>query len=251
MHVENDLIELFQRLVPGCDRQWEGADEDQIDEYESYIGQPLPAFYRWFLMTMGQHMGPLVYPQLDMSIETLLAIYRSGYRAQRDANTTMMVVASDPDEVMPTYYYCDLSRPARNDALVCCSHPQGGHLQDEFETLREALAWHAFYRHRIKVQKQVCSGTFKHPGRHLLDEIEPVLKDVGFETYHRTGTLCGLYARDDVAVACDIMPTKAPRPYIFFTFGGEELSIRHTLGLIGTKTTVSITVKRWDPPLSV
>ncbi len=220
---ETQLVELLQRLVPGCEQQWVGADPDEIDEYEYHVDQPLPEFYRWFLMTMGRRMGPLAYPRLDMNIETLLGIYRSGYQARRSPNIKMLLVGKDPHEVMPSHYYCDPSRPTRNDALVCTSHPHGGQFQDEFETLREALAWHTFYRYRIKDRQHVCSGDFSHPGRRPLDEIEPALKDLGFETYHRTGLCCGLYAREDIALQCNIVHTKDPQPYIFFTFGGDEV----------------------------
>lgn len=200
---------------------------------------------------MGQDMGLLTHPRLDMRIETLLAIYRTGYQARRAPGATMMVVASDPDEIMPTYYFCDLSRPIRDDAFVCCSHPRGGHLQEVSETFRELLARLMFGRHMMNGRKQLCSGDFNHPSGRLLDEIEPVLKDLGFETYHRTGPRCGLYAREDVALQCSIVPTKEPQPYMFFTFGGDEMSIRHVLGVIGTKTTVEINVERWDPPLHI
>lgn len=249
MHVEKQLVELFQRLLPGCDQQWVGADPEEIDEYEYHIGQPLPPFYQWFLLTMGRSMGLLTHPRLDTRIETLLAIYRRGYQARRSPNATMMVVASDPDEVMPAYYYCDLSRPTRDDTLLCRSPPRGGHLQDVSETFREFLARLMFGRYMLNGRKQLCTGDFSHSSRWPLDEIEPVLKDLGFETYHRTGPRCGLYAREDVAVQCDIVPTKEPQPYIFFTLGGDELSIRQVLGLIGTKTAVEINVNRWDPPL--
>jgi hypothetical protein len=248
---EKQLVELFQRLVPGCEQQWVGADPDEIDEYEYHVGQPLPEFYRWFLLTMGRSMGPLTHPRLDTRIETLLSIYRSGYQARRASNTAMMVVARDPNEVMPAHYHCDLSRPIRNDAHLCRSPPRGSHLQDVSDTFREFLARLIFGRHMLNGREQLCSGDFSHSGRRPLDEVEPVLRDLGFETYHRTGPRCGLYAREDVALKCNIVPTEDPQPYIFFTFGGKELSIRHVLGQIGTKTTVQAKVDRWDPPLSV
>jgi hypothetical protein len=82
-----------------------------------------------------------------------------------------------------------------------------------------------------------------------LDEIEQVFESLGFETHHRSGSSCGLYAREDMAICCGISPTDAPRPYMFFTAGGDELGIRSALGKIGTDTSVSVVIDRWSPGL--
>jgi hypothetical protein len=247
MHVETEFAQLLTRLVPGCDSQWIPASLEQVEEFENLAGQPPPSFYRWFLMTMGRSMGALSTPRRDMSIETLLSIYRDGFTPP---HPKLLLIGCEPDEVMPNYLYCDLDRRIRNDALVCSFDPSGGPRQDEFETLREDLAWGVFVRALIKDRPLRCAGRFTDSGRDVLGKLEPVLGRLGFETLHRTGPCCGLYAREDVALDCIVPPTHRGQPYMFFKLGGEELAIRRVLGAIGTETSLEVSVKRWTPPLA-
>jgi hypothetical protein len=247
MHVETDLAHLFNRLVPGCEAQWVPASLEQIEEFEELVGQPAPPFYRWFLMTMGRSMGPLSAPRRDMRIETLLSIYRDGFTPPYPK---LLLVGSEPDDVMPIYLYCDLNRRVRDDALVCSLDPRGGSRQDEFETLREKIAWGVFGRALLKGRPLQCAGRFTDSGCDVLGKLEPVLGSLGFETLHHTGPRCGLYAREDVALDCIVPPADHRQPYMFFEFGGDELAIRRVLGAIGTETVLEVSVQRWTPPLA-
>ena len=51
--LEPEAEEFFLRLVPDLANQWKGATEDEIARLETIARRPLPRFYRWFLMRMG------------------------------------------------------------------------------------------------------------------------------------------------------------------------------------------------------
>ncbi|WP_146658424.1 SMI1/KNR4 family protein [Enhygromyxa salina] len=245
MHVETEFEALLERLVPGCGAHCVGASLAEIDELEAFVGQPLPPFYRWFLTKMGRNMGPLGYPRVDMSVGTLLSIYRSGFKPPR---ASLLLVASEADDIMPMYMFCDLAKRTRDDALVCSYEKNGGVRQDEAETLREDIAWGVFIRSRFPGSQQ-CSGMFRDEGGDVLGSLEPVLERFQFETLHRSGPRCGLYECENAALDCVVPPGDGFEPDMSFTLRGDETTIRSILGVIGVETSLAIRIERWTPPL--
>jgi hypothetical protein len=247
MHLESELEVWLRRMVPGCEDHWIGASSAEIETIEFHAGRPLPHFYKWFLATMGRDMGPLGVPGRDMSVSTILSVYKQGFTPY-DPN--LFLIEVDSDEVMPSYIFYDFSRPARDDALVCSCAPEGGFRYDEFETLRERLAWGTFIRFRDRGCTAKVAGTFVDSSCSLLENLDPILKSLRFSKVIRSGVFCGIYDRNDAGLRCSVPPGREQKPYMFFDLvGNDQAILRTVLGTIVTETSLEVEIEKWDPPL--
>src|SRR5688572_26883009 len=112
---ESAFETLLLRLWPGVREECVGASPDEIQELEDYCGHTLPPFYRWFLQTMGQNLGPFRFPRLDFAISTILSKYQSGLVS---VDPRYVLIAWHSDPAMPNHLFYDLDAQARDDALV-------------------------------------------------------------------------------------------------------------------------------------
>jgi hypothetical protein len=122
--LEPEVEDLLLRLVPELSQQWKGATPGEIDAVEAIAGRPLPRFYRWFLMRMGQDMGPIAYPVFDFAAPTVLACYSEELFPP---HPRYLMIGYSLDEIMPLHLLYDFEHPARDDARVTKRHAQGGH----------------------------------------------------------------------------------------------------------------------------
>lgn len=247
--LEPAMEELLLRIVPGLKEQWQGATVDAIARIEKIAGRPLPPFYCWFLACMGQSMGPLAYPSLDFSVQRVLDCY-----AQQlvEPEPRFLLIAHDSTQMMPMHLFYDLDAPAREDAMVTERETQGNEddLYDQFETLREMLAWRALYRFRIGKMPQRCNGTLCGDHPDLLSLVEPVMTGLGFKQPIATGPYCGLYERTDAVMICKGMPRQGFDQARSFEFGGNAAGVlRKFLGEIAMASSLKVKVDDWTPAL--
>lgn len=247
MHAEPELEALLKRLVPRCDEQWIGATDDEIEELEVQTDVELPAFYRWFLERMGRSMGPVGTSRRDLSVETVLLAYRHG---AVPTGKSLLFIGREPDPVVPIHLYCDVSKPARADAMVRSFDPEGGFIKNDFETLREMIGWSVFLRFRMYRFVQRCVGTLRGERGNILAQLEPVLTALGFVKTLPSGTFLGIYERADAGITCSLTPDETAVPYMFFRFGADdEALIRSILGTINLEAGLEVEVEEWIPPL--
>jgi hypothetical protein len=242
--LESEMEDLLLRTVPGLAKQWQGTTPDAIEQIEQLAGRPLPPFYRWFLARMGQSMGALAYPTLDFSARRVLTCYAEELV---QPHPRFLLIGYDSDEMLPLHLFYDFDLPTRGDAAVARRHAIGGDLHYRFETLREMLAWNAFFRFRVGGLPQQCEGTFlgEHP---ILSHLGPLMSSLGFTTPIATGTFCGLYERLDAAMYCNSTPRE--EGILSFTLGGSNAgTLRKILGEIATKSSLEVEVDEWTPAL--
>jgi len=152
-------FERFLRsVVPDLDEQVEGASPAEIASVEALAGHELPPFYRWFLATMGRSMGPLSMG-IDLSIDAVLGSYRDD-DDDDDLDEDSMRIGLVPEGDGPgddAWLCYDLSRAARDDALVYCAGMVYG------ETLREVIARRAMAI-VLRAFDRRCDGSFTDHG---------------------------------------------------------------------------------------
>ncbi|AGC47066.1 hypothetical protein MYSTI_05790 [Myxococcus stipitatus DSM 14675] len=244
------MEELLLRVVPGLAEQWQGATPEEIAQIERIAGRPLPPFYRWFLARMGQSMGPLVYPFLDFSAQRLVSSYAEEVV---EPEPRFLLIAYNSSRMMPMHLFYDLDAPTRADAMVTEREAQGHEddLYDQFETLREMLAWDALYQFRMREMPQQCKGTLSGDHPNLLSLIEPVMSHLGFKQSIATGPYCRLYERADAVMLCKGMPRQGVDQARSFGLGGtSDSALRKILGEIATATPLKVKVDEWAPALT-
>jgi hypothetical protein len=183
---------LLLRIVPGLSEGWLGSSEEEMSRIEAVAGRPLPDFYRWFLSRMGVSMGPMAYPTVDFSARGILAAYDAGW-IPRDAR--FLLIGYERDELTPLHYFYDLDAQTRHDALVVRMLTPADESHEQFETLREMLAWGELWSQRVEKAKVRYRGTLRLNQGSLTERVGAVLQRSGFAQPIATGEHCGLYER--------------------------------------------------------
>lgn len=244
---EPGLERLLLRIVPGLAAEWQGATGEEISRLESLAGRPLPAFYRWFLARLGKSMGPMIYPGVDFSALGVLGAYAAGRVA---ADPRYLLIGYDHDEVSPLHYFYDLDAALRGDALVVRMLTPKDESHEQFETLREMLAWGELYAQRVAAASQQCRGVLRFEGQSLEAALEPALAELGFDTPLETGAYCGLFEREDVALVASGTPREPLGRQSFALGGRDAVSLAQVLHTLATRSAVAIDIVAWAPPLS-
>lgn len=240
-----DMEALLLRIVPAAERAtWTGATPEQIDAIEAIAGRPLPQFYRWFLARMG---GSYVTRRQDLGAQTVLDAYRRGVVSP---DPRYLLIGRNPDPVMPRLVFYDLDAPCRDDAMVATRPESGLPWEQDFETLREKLAWGMLLRNRVAGCAQTCLGSFTDDAGEVFTELTPMMAHLGFGCPIPTGAFCGLYERDDAVMACMSTVKESNRGLQFFELGGPDAGLlRRLLGEIATGTSLEIEIDEWEPSL--
>lgn len=246
--VGSALEHLLLRVVPGLATAWQGAAPADIDRLESIAGRPLPTLYRWFLEHLGASMGPMAYPTLDFSASVIVASYASG---RMQPHPRYLLIAYDDDDITPAHYFYDLARPARDDALVLrmLTPLDEPHEQlEQFETLREMLAWGELWSQRVEHAPQRLDGSLRAPDADLHGRLGPALRRLGFDTPVDTGMFCGLYERADAVLVCSCPPDAEPGVQSFHLGGADAGQLARISSAIADAA-VEVTPSAWLPPL--
>jgi hypothetical protein len=245
MHtLEPALEKLLLRIVPGLASEWQGASEADVARIESIAGRPLPDFYRWFLARLGKSMGPMVYPTVDFSARGVLAAY-SANRIAPDPR--YLLIGYERDEVSPLHYFYDLDAATRGDALVVRMLTPRDESHEQFETLREMLAWGELYANRITSAAQQCRGFLRHPA--IYEQLTPALSRLGFEAPIETGAYCGLFERSDATLVCSGTPNDSLAPQSFALAGPDASTLARVLSEVTTLSEAEIDISSWSPAL--
>ncbi|MEM6296687.1 MAG: hypothetical protein AAGA54_35800 [Myxococcota bacterium] len=242
------FVALAESLAPGCADTWVGADEDAVEEVEYFAGRPLPAFYRWFLETMGNDMGALGHAYLDLRPATIAAAY-DAYEYPRGASA--LYIGRHPEPRFPFRQFLDLDAPCREDAAVLEEPEDGGPRTRPFETLREQLAWGLVVRFRLAVAPQQFLGGLADPGGDVAEALWPALASLGWtRMLEDTGRYCGLYQRgDEVLLASAKVDATAHDRMVVQAGSRDATSMRKLLGQLSMDADLQVAAVRWEPPL--
>lgn len=243
---EAALERLLLRIVPGLPQGWRGASDAEIARLETIAGRPLPGCYRWFLSRMGQSMGAMAYPTVDFSAQAVLNAYERG---AIEPDRRFLLIGHEHDELMPLHYFYDLDSPARDDALVVRMLSPRDESHEQFETLREMLAWGELWAQRVERAPQHCRGRLRCEAGALLGELAPRLHGLGFEAPIATGEHCGLFEREDATLLCTGSPDEAPSSQTFCLGGRSASALGQLLGDITRAAALELTLSAWSPPL--
>jgi len=254
--LEPEMDALLQRLVPTIMNEWQGAKDQEIVQIEKIVrevaGEELPKFYRWFLMRMGQSMGPLRTPGMDYSALTVISRYKKDKNSSKDeGGNKFLLIGQCSEDVLPLNMYYDFQYPARDDVRVTKQASDGGDDFPQFETFREMIAWNAMLTFRVEKFNRLCKGTlYDDSGENIFLKFDPVMFSLGFaKPSVPTGPLCGLYESSEAAmVTLDVIGFEGDASDGFaFTLGGTDQNIlRRILGAIATETDLVLDVMN-DP----
>jgi hypothetical protein len=247
MHGEEEveMTAFLRRLAPGFEKQCVAATTGQIDRLERIAGRPLPAFYHWFLRTMGRDIGPFAKARQDLSIDSILSAYDEGLV---EPDSRLLLIATDTDEDDPTLGFYDLDDPDRDDASVLIGRGFGGHLDRTYETFREMFAQSNLIAFRIRESPRYCRGSFTDPDQDVSTKLERIMVELGFASVVPTGAFCKVLERADSAMVGWRSPSEDRRHLMFFNLGGEdEPAVRRLLGEIATATAFEIKIDQWGP----
>jgi len=254
--MEPEMDALLQRLVPNIANELEGANKQAIQQIERMVrevsGEDLPRFYRWFLIRMGQNMGPLRTPNIDYSAPTVISRYEKDKNKSVDEeDSKFLLIGHCSEEVLPLNMYYDFKYPTRDDARVTKRSSDGGDDFPQFETFREMIAWNTMLTFGVEKFNNLCKGTlYDDSGENVFLKFDPLMSSLGFRKPSvPTGPLCGLYESGEAAmVTLDMIDFEADVSDGFaFTLGGRDQNIlRNILGAIATEADLILDVKN-DP----
>jgi hypothetical protein len=240
---------LLESLSPDGLARLQGATEDEVAQIERFAGRPLPKFYRWFLRRMGRNLGPFSSVTLDYSAPTILSCFAD--EEMFPPRQRFHLIGFETNDMMPLHLRYDFEFPTRDDARVVLMEAPEGDVYQQFETFREMFAWGKFRVLRVEKFTQKCHGLFVDDDGDVVMKLDPILKSLGFENAYAvpTGPLCSLYNRANAALVAHSTPGFEPSVHSF-SFGGSDAAVlRRTLGEIATESSISVQVKRWEPPL--
>jgi hypothetical protein len=244
--IEAEMTSFLRHLFPDYEQQCVGATTEQIERLEQIAGRPLPAFYHWFLRTMGRSVGPFEKARQDLSIDSILAAYDEGLV---EPDPRLLLIAGDKNEEDPILGFYDLDEPARDDALVLTAQGYDGHLTRMYESLREMFAHDNIVAFKIRSSPCYCLGRFTDPGHDVSSKLDHIMDKLGFASAVPTGPYCKVLERTDAMMAGWASPSEDRRHLMFFHFGGpDEQIIRRLLGEISDVADLEIKVDEWGSP---
>lgn len=244
--IEPELEALLLRLVPDLPAQWQGASEEEIARLEQIAGRPLPRCYRWFLVRMGRSMGSIAYPTVDFSAQRILSAYATGGVA---SDPRFLMIGHESRADMPMHVFYDLDRCERDDALVLRASDPHEDSYEQFETLREMVAWGELWLRGVEGQPFRCSGTVEDQDGDVLARLVPLLHGLGFTIPIPTGPYCGLFERADACMITKSIPGREPRTHSFSLGARDVGRLRRLLGEIASAHAFDLEIMEWEPPL--
>jgi hypothetical protein len=235
-----NLEKLLRRLVPGVERTWRGATPTDIAAIEEHTDRELPGVYRWFLETMGESMGALTFPSLDLSARRVLAAYCDDGVAW---SARYRLIGWEKDPLMAAHVFYDLDRPVRDDAMVVNGYGAGDIGHATYETFAEMLGWHALVSHRVFTAARRTHGVVLAGSQLDVDALRPALRAIGFVEPIATGKACGLFEREDEALALWLSFHDFPSNLLTFELGTRaEATARRILGELVLQAGVDIEI---------
>ena len=231
------------QLVPDLPLHWQGASDVEIARIQQFVERPLPDFYKWFLMRMGRSMGPLGFPTLDFSAQTIIRCYEKGLF---EPQTSSLVIAYESDEVAQLHLVYDLDRPARGDAFTFDSYDGADEFAACTETLREMLVWNQSITFGVDKKPERCRGIISALGGEVFEELDPCMSRLGFAQPIPCGAFCRIYHSGDAIMSCRVEPSsEAPMNRVFRLGASSQQLLRSILGTIAAQTPLDVEVKKW------
>ena len=240
---EAELEKLLESLVPDFNKEVKGATKEEIAELEKVSECDIPEFYQWFLSRMGRDMGELSFPTIDFTASKVIRCYREGL-VKPDARYLLIGHESKP--LFWNMFY-DLDSQINGDAHLIRREPDEDKNDLKFETFREMLAWTMVLNYSVNAYPEFCDGLLIDVAGDVLLKLDPVMRDIGFNTPIKTGKYCGIYLGIEATLITSSTP-EGNAGYHGFCLGGfspEEL--RRILGEIESVTSFEIDIDDNDP----
>lgn len=242
-----ELELLLERYVPDMASRWSRASDADIAALETLAGGPLPDCYLWMLQRLGRGWSDIAYGSLDLSARTVVQAHA---RELFPPHEGRLGIGIDTDPWQPQLRYLDLEAAADGDAPVLVADPDDGELSVEYETLRAFIGVAAFNGHRLRPMPVKLEGVFLgSDGSAVLDELEPLVEDLGFRSPLATGAYCTIYDDGEVALSSYCKPSPQHRFDVLpFRLGADtEAALRKLLGIITTSTDLVTHDLVWMP----
>jgi hypothetical protein len=158
------LIRYIDDRSPGFAQRIGSLPDNVVDEFERFVGQPLPLVYRQFLLAMGGGMAEWVFKDRDLDIDSVMAHLGStvpGYPIDRYC----LFCIHDPpaDIVYSLDWYFDLTARVGDDCAVVAFDDRGQSgattplaVADSFQELVSTWSFRQFSlaprQHRLSLQ---------------------------------------------------------------------------------------------------
>jgi hypothetical protein len=238
--IEPEIEEFLHKLIPDLDSKWEGATEFEINKIEEIAGRPLPMFYKWFLLRMGQNMGPLAHPKTDFSASKVIEFYEKE-NPVTDPVTLLIGYDSNPTPLHTVYL---LDKQIRDDATIALMNFDDFEIYDPWETFHSYFIWSSFFCHRILKSTVACKGVICLQSTEIKKTLSPLLLTIGLTIPIDTGNYCALFESHEVSLL--LSSGMGTNEFImFFLAGQDNATLRALLGKITSETNCEMKFIEW------
>ncbi len=232
--------------MPGFPQDCAGATDEQIQRLDKLSGGRLPAFYRWFLRTMGGDLGPLESMLDGFSVQSVLQAHESQKKEMPPGLFLIAVLDDDDEELVPMALYYDLDHSVRDDALVLVGPLGDTEVDLSYETLREEIACGVAYVFGVVAAPHCCQGEFNGAEDTVSDQLEAVLGSLGFVAPVAPQRYSKVMEADGATLVCEMPPNATNKGRFFFSLGGADPgALRRILGEIADQARIEVTIDSW------
>jgi hypothetical protein len=109
------------------------------------------------------------------------------------------------------------------------------------------IAWTKVLSHSVNVYPEFCDGLLIDVDGDVLLKLDPVMKDIGFNTPIKTGKYCGIYFGIEATLITSSNPERTDRYHGFCLGGDSQKELRRILGEIERATSFEIDIDDNDP----
>lgn len=249
--LEPEAEALLLDLYPSLANEWKGATDEQIDRIEIIAKRPLPRFYKWFLLRMGQSTGPIAWRGMVWSASAILRCYEEPSFKDSLSDPRFLLIGFETSQLEPLHAFYDFEHPSDGDCRLVYRY-----IDDEpnevtrnaSDSFRESFVGGEIRKVAINSRPVRCEGMISWKSGKSMQRLGVTMASLGFsQPISVTGENYGMYLRGDAAMAVE-SPLDSKGEYSFFDLGGaKEKDLREILGAIELELDAQTTVDSWNP----